>query len=257
MQNHKRVIALILAVFFALTLFVFPTQAAKKKPSSKKVKIAAKKRTTKKTIKKISKKPIKKIRKAKKKSRRTIKKAKKKVTAKAKIKKWTGPRPDFPVVDDTQKQTYTPVTPMTTTTLPAPPPPPVVTQKQPMNRGIFMPTIGSVGGTTALGVTFIGPLAGDANLGVTGLYGIGNKYTVMSLQGRLIFPVLTSSYVAVGGDVGSYSANVRNIPGISGTVTQGSHIGLGIAGGINLDPYKVEVGYSTALGLTAAVSYLF
>jgi hypothetical protein len=87
-------------------------------------------------------------------------------------------------------------------------------------------------------------------------YGIGNKYSIVNgnISGIRSFGANFAGLI-VG--ITNYSEKVTDIPGISGNIEKGSRIGAGLLLGRVIGPLRAQLGYNTALGLTAGVAYQF
>ncbi|MBU0502746.1 MAG: hypothetical protein ABIH69_06475 [bacterium] len=85
-------------------------------------------------------------------------------------------------------------------------------------------------------------------------YGFGNGYSVIKGGVSGVFD-LEDKYVGLGLDLANYSKTVSNIAGLSGNINSGARVGLGLFAGKHFGKFDAQIGYSTALGLTAAVNY--
>jgi len=86
-------------------------------------------------------------------------------------------------------------------------------------------------------------------------YGMGNSYSIMKAGAAAVFDRAPMFY---GLEVGAanYSKAVSGVSGISGTIDQGTKVGLGVfVGKAMTDKIALQVGYNSALGATAFVNY--
>jgi len=113
------------------------------------------------------------------------------------------------------------------------------------------------GGAGGVGFDFIRPINQDNNFRLGIGYLQGNQYNVLC-AGLAGIRAFGNRYAGLGVTYAGYSENVADIPGLSGTVTQGGHVGLDLFTGVNLtDDKALEVGYSSALGFTGRAVFKF
>ncbi len=86
-------------------------------------------------------------------------------------------------------------------------------------------------------------------------FGIGKNYALLDLRLRADINMNNIVIVQPSIDAAYYSEKVRNIPGISGTLSKGGQLGLGISFGKEFGKYEWSLGYSSILGLTLMGSY--
>jgi hypothetical protein len=122
-------------------------------------------------------------------------------------------------------------------------------------RARFQAGLGFGGGAGILGVGYAMPLGGLGLL-VDGGYGMGSKYSVLSVNLSGIFP-FGDNYAGLGMGMANYSETVTDIPGVSGNIDKGSKFGFGLFVGRAFGPLLAQIGYNSALGLTAGVNYKF
>ncbi|MFA5840350.1 MAG: hypothetical protein WC890_06830 [Candidatus Margulisiibacteriota bacterium] len=118
----------------------------------------------------------------------------------------------------------------------------------------IMAGFGGGAGIVNLGYTF--PIGSRAGIRVEAGYGMGNQYSLMNAGVSAIIP-FGAEYVGVRVGAANYSEAVTDVPGISGVLSQGAHVGAGIFGGLNILGLNTEIGYNTDLGLTAGAVFLF
>lgn len=119
----------------------------------------------------------------------------------------------------------------------------------------FQAGLGFGGGAGILGVGYAMPLGGFGLL-VDGGYGIGSKYSVLAVNLSGIFP-FGDNYAGIGMGMANYSETVSDIPGVSGNIDKGSKFGFGLFAGRAFGRICAQIGYNSALGLTAGVNYKF
>jgi len=182
--------------------------------------------------------------------KKTVKKRTVRRTRSTRYQNWNGPRPVFP--QDTG--VAAPVAP------PPPPPKPVVTPEavKPAQTRSWVPKLGFGGGALILGADYrVAPMWDGIDLLAGAGYGIGNGYSVLAVNLGGAFKVKENIYVGASLDLANYSKSITNIAGISGTIDAGTKLGIGVFGGTVLnDKWQLQVGYSSALGLTARAGYL-
>lgn len=113
---------------------------------------------------------------------------------------------------------------------------------------------GGGAGMVNLGYTF--PIGTRAGIRVEAGYGAGNQYSLMDAGVSAIIP-FGAEYVGVRLGAANYSEAVTDIPGISGILAKGTHVGGGIFGGMKIFGVDTEIGYNTDLGLTAGALFKF
>lgn len=111
------------------------------------------------------------------------------------------------------------------------------------------------GGAGILGAGYVIP-TGRFNLLIDAGYGMGNKYSVLiaNFSGIKSFG---ENYLGLGVGMANYSEKVADIPGLSGEIDKGSKFGLGLFFGRVFGCLRAQVGYNSALGLTAGLNYKF
>ncbi len=114
---------------------------------------------------------------------------------------------------------------------------------------------GYSGGALMAGFGYVSPVLPGMDL-VLGLnLGMGNNLTVIDAGVATRFP-FADNYFGVELDVVNYSNDVSDVPGLN-KVEKGFRAGFGVFGGKNFGQFGAQLGYNTALGLTAKVIYKF
>ncbi|KPJ65803.1 hypothetical protein AMJ44_09475 [candidate division WOR-1 bacterium DG_54_3] len=122
-------------------------------------------------------------------------------------------------------------------------------------RGGFQVGAGYGGGAAILGAGYTIPTA-RLDLLIDAGYGLGNEYSVLSANISGVIP-LGANYVGIGLGMANYSEKVKDIPGLSGEIDKGSRFGAGLFFGRCFGPLRAQLGYNSALGLTAGLNYKF
>ena len=86
-------------------------------------------------------------------------------------------------------------------------------------------------------------------------YGLGNSYSILKGSVASVFNT-SPMYWGLEAVGANYSKSVTGVTGLSGTIAKGTKLGLGLFVGkaIN-EKISGQIGYNSALGATAAVSY--
>ena len=126
---------------------------------------------------------------------------------------------------------------------------------QKFNR-VIMPSLGFGGGAAVLGIDYLQPMNSAMTVGGGLMLGIGNQYTVIGAQAMAAWKI---GMPMVGIEAGyySYSDTVSGITGISGNVEKGGKFGIGVTAGTMFGKILAQIGFNTALGLTAKAGYIF
>jgi hypothetical protein len=220
----KRLFSILLLLVFIFSLGAPALAAAKKKVAVKKKVVVVKK----KVVKKAKKAPVK----------RSVR------------KRWpAGGRPVFPVY---KGKAPPPAEKKAIVIAPVPERP-----KKAMKSGFFAE--GGLGGGALL-------LSGGYQVGLMDKmtyafeagYGIGSNYNVMVLDLARVSYDMGSFFLGGGMNYAMYSDTPSNILGLSGKLSSKNMLGIEVLGGTRFrDNMVARVGYSTALGLRASVSYEF
>lgn len=120
----------------------------------------------------------------------------------------------------------------------------------------WLAKVGFGGGAAMIEGLHSFPVMPDLNLVFDGGLGIGNGYTIMILGLSKIYP-LAGNYAGLELGIINYSAAVADVLGISGNISQGARIGIGVFGGTKVRDFDVQIGYNMALGITAGAVYKF
>ncbi len=184
----------------------------------------------------------------KKKTKVKVKVTKKKVTVKVKA---AGARPVFPV--DTGPKVKKEIE---VKVVPKPTPKP-----EPRARGGWFAEAGYGGGGLVVEGGYGGlELMRNINYSAAAGIGIGSGYTVVILDLARVMYDMGKYYVGGGINYAMYSSpTVQNVPGLSsGRIPSQNMLGIELLGGMRVaDRISARAGYSTALGLRAAVAYEF
>ncbi|MBU1027322.1 MAG: hypothetical protein KKA31_06290 [Candidatus Margulisbacteria bacterium] len=119
----------------------------------------------------------------------------------------------------------------------------------------YFVSAGYGGGAVMAGFGFVNPVMPGMDL-VLGLnLGLGNNVTVIDAGVATQFP-FADNYLGVELDMVNYSNDVSDIPGLN-KVEKGFRAGFGVYGGKNFGQLGAQLGYNTALGLTAKLIFNF
>jgi hypothetical protein len=125
----------------------------------------------------------------------------------------------------------------------------------PARKGGFLAGAGFGGGAGIIRVGYLLPVMDSMDVAFEAGYGIGNDYSVPAAGVSAIIP-FNQYFAGFSLGAASYSKKVYNIAGI-GTVDKGTKFGIGVFGGTMLGPARAQLGYDSALGLTAGLMYKF
>ncbi|MFA6169725.1 MAG: hypothetical protein WCW67_03440 [Candidatus Margulisiibacteriota bacterium] len=123
----------------------------------------------------------------------------------------------------------------------------------PANPRLLGLKAGLAGGAGLIAASYAIPM-GPIYLGAEGGYAIGSGYGVID-AGIMGFYPLGQAYVGLEVTYANYSKKVKDIPGLTGTI-EGAKTGAGIIAGTALGPMKLGIGYNTALGARADLTYV-
>lgn len=123
-------------------------------------------------------------------------------------------------------------------------------------KGGFLLGAGFGGGAGIVGVGYRHPIMQNFDLTFNAGLGIGNKYSIVIAGVTGIMP-FGNNYAGLEIGLANYSEKVTDLPGLSGTFEKGSRVGLGLFVGTPIGPVRAELGYNSALGLTAGAVYKF
>lgn len=112
---------------------------------------------------------------------------------------------------------------------------------------------GLAGGAGLLAVDFLMPV-GPAYLGGEAGYAIGTNFGIVDAAVKVVYS-FGAPFVGLEVGYAGYSKDVKEVPGLSGTVKAG--VGVGLIAGTAFGPIQVGVGYNTALGARADAGYRF
>lgn len=126
----------------------------------------------------------------------------------------------------------------------------------PKGRGGLQASVGLGGGSLLLGIGHGRPIQPNMDIVIDAGYGLGNQFSVLTagVSGVMLFD---ENYAGLRVGLSNYSETLSNVPGLSGNVTKGGKIGLGVFAGKSLGAFKAQIGYDTALGLTAGAVFKF
>lgn len=124
-----------------------------------------------------------------------------------------------------------------------------------LRRHGFLVGGGYGGGAGIISGGYVFPLAA-VNVRAGAGVGIGNSYTVINAGVAGVLP-LGRFFTGLELGMANYSKTVTNIPGVSGNINSGTTFGAGIFFGMPLGPVRAQLGYNSALGLTAGANYRF
>jgi len=108
--------------------------------------------------------------------------------------------------------------------------------------------VGLQGGAAVFSLSRSFSLARNVSLDPGLNIGFGNKYSLIIAKGTFYYFFKPDLFAGASMDLANYSSNVRNIVGLS-DVEKGNLIGIGLLAGKILDRWRVQIGFSTALGL--------
>lgn len=123
----------------------------------------------------------------------------------------------------------------------------------PANPKLFGLKAGLAGGAGLIAASYAIPM-GPIYIGAEGGYAIGSGYGVID-AGVMGFYPLGPAYIGLELTYANYSKKVKEIPGLTGTV-DGAQTGAGVIAGTALGPMKLGIGYNTALGARADLTYV-
>jgi len=112
---------------------------------------------------------------------------------------------------------------------------------------------GLAGGAGLIALDFVMPV-GPVYLGGEAGYAIGNNFGVVDAAVKAVY-AFGAPYVGLEVGYAGYSKDVKEVPGLSGTIKAG--VGVGLIAGTAFGPIQVGVGYNTALGARADAGYRF
>jgi len=121
----------------------------------------------------------------------------------------------------------------------------------------FQAELGYGGGAAVVGLGYVLPLKTKFDVLLGAGYGIGNQYSVLIGKILAVKSFANDNFAGINLGVANYSEAVSGIPGIAGNITKGSRFGFGLVVGRQIKKVKVLLGYDTALGVTAGVTYRF
>jgi hypothetical protein len=110
---------------------------------------------------------------------------------------------------------------------------------------------GLAGGAGLIAAEYLMPM-GPVMLGGEAGYAIGNSFGIIDAGVKVVYS-MGSPFVGLEVAYAGYSKNVKEVPGLSGTVKSGA--GVGLVAGLVMNPMQIQVGYNTALGLRADAGY--
>lgn len=110
---------------------------------------------------------------------------------------------------------------------------------------------GLAGGAGLIAAEYLMPM-GPVMLGGEAGYAIGNNFGIIDAGVKVVYS-MGSPFVGLEVAYAGYSKNVKEVPGLSGTVKSGA--GVGLVAGLAMNPMQIQVGYNTALGLRADAGY--
>ena len=94
----------------------------------------------------------------------------------------------------------------------------------------------------------VGPMSVGGELG----YAIGNNFSIIDAGVKGVYS-LGAQFIGLEVNYAGYSKDVKEVPGLSGTIKSG--VGVGLVGGMPIGPVLAQVGYNTILGLRADAGY--
>jgi hypothetical protein len=116
--------------------------------------------------------------------------------------------------------------------------------------------VGLGGGAGMLRVGYRLPLLQELDVVLDAGVGMGNEYTVITGGAAGIF-TLGNLYTGLELCIANYSETVTDILGVSGNIDKGAKLGFGVFVGRPFGRLKAQVGYNSALGLTAGAVFKF
>ncbi|MFH1683906.1 MAG: hypothetical protein ABIA67_03385 [Candidatus Margulisiibacteriota bacterium] len=126
----------------------------------------------------------------------------------------------------------------------------------PKGRGGLQASAGLGGGSLILGIGYERPLQQNMDIVLDAGYGFGNQFSVITAGVSGLMP-FGDNYAGLRLGLANYSETVSGVLGVSGNVVKGSKFGLGVFAGRPIGPVTAQIGYDTALGLTAGAVYKF
>ena len=111
--------------------------------------------------------------------------------------------------------------------------------------------VGTAGGTGGINLGLVFPFSPQKPIFVkTAIgFGVGDGYSVSSLQGQLIYKPNPVVFAGISADVANYSSKVMDLPGIKGIIKPGISVGIGYFVGRTLGKLYAKLGYSSVLGI--------
>lgn len=110
---------------------------------------------------------------------------------------------------------------------------------------------GLAGGAGLIAGEYLMPV-GPMNVGGELGYAIGSNFGIIDVGVKGVYS-LGMPFVGLEVTYAGYSKDVKEVPGLSGTIKSG--IGVGLIGGTSFGPWVGQVGYNTILGLRADAGY--
>lgn len=110
---------------------------------------------------------------------------------------------------------------------------------------------GLAGGACLLAAEYLMPM-GPVKVGGEAGYAIGNSFGIIDAGVKVLYS-MGAPFVGLEVSYAGYSKDVKQVPGLSGTIKAGA--GAGLVAGMVFDPFQVQVGYNTALGVRADAGY--
>jgi hypothetical protein len=131
-----------------------------------------------------------------------------------------------------------------------------VLQKETQDKRGWQVFGGYGGGAGLVKAGYLFPINPGFTLVADAGFGLGNNFSIMPVDVQGVFP-LGSNRLGVEITAANYSKAITNVPGVSGTISQGTHMGAGIFFGMPFRNFNVQVGYNTALGVNVGAVYKF
>ena len=94
----------------------------------------------------------------------------------------------------------------------------------------------------------VGPMNVGGELG----YAIGTNFSIIDAGVKGVYS-LGAQFIGLEVNYAGYSKDVKEVPGLSGTIKSG--VGVGLVGGVVMAPWQAQVGYNTIAGLRADAGY--
>jgi len=94
----------------------------------------------------------------------------------------------------------------------------------------------------------VGPMNVGGELG----YAVGNSFSIIDAGVKGVYS-LGAQFIGLEVNYAGYSKDVKEVPGLSGTIKSG--VGVGLVGGVVMAPWQAQVGYNTIAGLRADAGY--